>query len=430
MNRAIWIGWVCLVLQACGDDAGVRDDASLHDAPTDAVVDDAPLDAWECRPVGVVGACGVTSPPTAGASGTTCNPLTQAGCAASEKCTWLEDQDNPPIGHIGCAPVGTIAEGCACSTGQAGVAGYDDCVRGAFCSAGTCKPICDHQGGAPMCGTAAACTRTADIFESGGVAVAGLCDPRCDPLTQCASSPTPHACGATDPAVPNRGCYGYEKYSCSVAGAGVLPLTDRMMPRTNSSGNPYLNGCAPGFIPFFYEMTGSTRTLCTGYCAALEIDNTPAHAGNSKGNPNAFAKLPTAAAPAAGDGTCAIGKKGSHATSTCKFIWPYVTDRTTGELPPDFANGPHLDQLGVCQAIAFFQYDSDSDGTPDAPFPDCTTLPPHTPGDMEPSNDASDWGCQKKSSSAPLSNPRRNPALMDIRVGTLETIDFYRHTFD
>ena len=41
--------------------------------------------------------------------GLACNPLTQAGCAAGEKCTWLLDALTPPqyVGHIGCAPDGT-----------------------------------------------------------------------------------------------------------------------------------------------------------------------------------------------------------------------------------------------------------------------------------------------------------------------------------
>ena len=37
-----------------------------------------------------------------------CNPLTQAGCMAGEKCTWLLDALMPQyVGHIGCAPDGT-----------------------------------------------------------------------------------------------------------------------------------------------------------------------------------------------------------------------------------------------------------------------------------------------------------------------------------
>jgi len=411
-----WLGMV--VLAGCGGGSGALPDATpVPDAPADApfvTLVDAPVDA-----------------PLGGP----CNALTQAGCSVGQKCTWIRDQDNPPLGHVGCAvdpgAIG-LAIGAACATPPAGPQGYDSCVRGSVCVGGVCKQICDNQGGDPMCDQNHACQRYAGLFEAGGVTVAGVCDPGCDPLTQSLLvGPSLLACGSTTASMPTRGCYGYDSYSCAPAGMTVYTLTDRMPPRTNASGNPYLNGCAPGFIPFFYAATGSTMTLCTGYCAALEIDNTPAHAGNTKGDPNALAKLPTAPAPLAGDGTCDIGKKGSHASSTCKFIWPYLTDATTGMLPARFANGPLLDTLGVCQAIAFFSYDSDNDMTPDMPFPDCSTLPPHVPGDLVLNDDAADWGCQKYSSSQFTSGSKlRNPALDDIRIGGGSPVPMLRHTFD
>jgi len=416
-HRWVWL----VVVAACGGGSGAPADAVLlPDAPLVTVID-APLVTFvDASP---------DSPP-----GGPCNALTQLGCSIGEKCTWISDQDNPPIGHVGCAPdpaASGIAIGSPCTDPPAGPMGYDNCVRGSVCLAGICKQICDLQNGAPTCDQNHACTRYADFFEVGGTAVAGVCDPGCDPLTQSLlAGASPLACGSVDPSMPTRGCYGYDNYSCSPAGMSVYTLTDRMPPRTNASGNPYLNGCAPGFIPFFFAATGSTITLCTGYCAALEIDNTPAHVGNSKGNASALAKLPTAPAPIAGDGTCDIGKKGSHASSMCKFIWPYVTDATTGMLPPQFANGPLLDTLGVCQALAFFQYDSNGDLTPDTPFPDCSTLPPRVPGDLGQFNDAADWGCQKYSNSQILSTAKiRNPALDDIRIGGGSPVPLLRHTF-
>src|SRR5262244_3631108 len=57
-----------------------------------------------------------------------CNPLTQAGCAAGEKCTWLLDALMPQyVGHIGCVPDGTANVGEACIYGAPGVTGYDGC---------------------------------------------------------------------------------------------------------------------------------------------------------------------------------------------------------------------------------------------------------------------------------------------------------------
>ncbi|MDX2091920.1 MAG: hypothetical protein SFX73_28920, partial [Kofleriaceae bacterium] len=146
---------------------------------------------------------------------TTCNPLTQTGCNAGEKCTWIEDQENPPIGHVGCAPEAAApkAIGTACTPPPPGPMGYDDCAKGSVCLAGVCKQICDVNGGAPTCDENHSCTRYADFFEVGGNAVAGVCDPGCDPLTQELKVGTNKAaCGSPTPNMPNSGCYGYDDY--------------------------------------------------------------------------------------------------------------------------------------------------------------------------------------------------------------------------
>jgi hypothetical protein len=422
MNVAIRILCVGLVLPACGDNHVVPTDSSL-----DAFVIDAPVIPFECPKSGTPPTCAATVAPTTPAtSAATCNPLSQTGCGAQEKCTWIVDQLNPTmIGHIGCAPNGTIPIGCACTIGTPGATGYDDCAPGSTCVGGLCKQICDPAGGAPMCGTGFACTGYANVFETGGTRVAGLCDVTCDPLTQCTSvGQTPNACGATNPVMPNRGCYGIASYSCSPVVASSLVLTDRMVPRTNTSGAAFLNGCAPGFTPLFYSMTGSTQVLCAGFCAALEIDNTPAHAGNSKGDATAPAKLPMKDQPFTGDGTCEIGKKGSEATSTCKFIWPYLDDGN-GAIDPKFLATGLLDTLGVCFATAHFMYDSNMDGTPDKLTPACNTLPPRSVATQGNFDDAADFGCQKMANSA-----RVAPALHDIHIGLRESIPLVPHTFD
>ncbi|MBA3454857.1 MAG: hypothetical protein H0T42_17345 [Deltaproteobacteria bacterium] len=367
---------------------------------------------------------------------TTCNPLTQGGCNPGEKCTWINDQDNPPIGHVGCAPdpgATGIAIGSACTEGPAGPMGYDTCVKGSVCLSGECKQICDQAGGTPTCDQNHSCTRYADFFETGGTAVAGVCDPACDPLTQDLKvGAVTAACGSTMATMPTKGCYGYDDYSCAPAGMSVYTLTDRMAPRTNAAGNPYLNGCAPGFLPFFYEMTGSTVTKCTGYCAALEVDNTTigglTPVQREDGDVTAIGKMPTTV-KAAGDAICSITKKGSRDSSMCKFIWPYVRDSATGELPAQFAAGPHLDKLGVCQAVEFFKYAKDADMVADDPFPNCRDLPRLTADMMD--EDAADWGCQKFSNSMFIGNKAVvNPAISDMRVPKGLALEVVRHNMN
>ena len=374
-----------------------------------------------------------------GGGGMACNPLTQTGCDAGQKCTWINDQDNPPIGHVGCAPEGgvggtPIAIGGACTDPVAGPMGYDDCAKGSVCLSGECKQICDVNGGTPACDMDHACTRYADFFESGGTAVAGVCDPACDPLTQDLKvGANKAACGSPMPAAPTKGCYGYDEYSCAPSGMTSWPLTDRMMPRTNAAGNPYLNGCAPGFIPLFYERTGSTVTLCSGICAALEISNAQP-AANADGDDNALGKAPTAAAAVAGGATCGVTARGSGpgVGSQCHYLWPYLEDEATGELPVAFERD-YVDKLGVCFAISFFQYDSNGDMTPDAPYPDCTTLPPTGAANMF--GNASYWGCLKRSNTPTMltssgKKAQLAPELQNVRLPKQAEMELVRHVLD
>jgi hypothetical protein len=285
------------------------------------------------------------------------------------------------------------------------------------------------------------CTNYADFFDVGGTAVAGVCDPSCDPLTQDLKVGTNKtACGSTMAAMPNKGCYGYSDFSCAPAGDNTK--LDRAMPSTNSAGNPYLNGCAPGFVPLVYEMTGSTKTLCTGLCAALETDNTTsttqvagasqtAHNAASKGDAAALGKLPTDATAVAAHAACGAAAKGSEATSVCKYLWPALVD-SAGNL----AMTQYTDKLGYCVALAHYNYDNDMNAaTPNIPFPACNTKPPRSAATTMDDDDAADWGCQLVAHSmfAPLSGtvikaPPLAPAMRDIHVPLgakiLQRIDF------
>jgi hypothetical protein len=334
-----------------------------------------------------------------------CSPLTQMGCNTGEKCNWIYDQLMPTVvGHIGCEAVGTVAIGGACGNRAVGP---DMCVKGAECVSGECKAICDHQGGDPMCDADHACVRYQNLFVDGTTTVAGVCDPGCDPLTQDLKVGTNKiACGSTMPTMPDKGCYGYDEYSCSgvaptVSNAVAVTLTDRVAP-----AGDYLNACAPGFMPILISETGSMTGLCNGLCAALEVDNTAAHAGNELGDPTALAKTPTGAAAAAGNGTCAALKRGSVADGpeTCRFLWIYNVDDAGMLNITDYT-----DKMGVCFARNKYKYDSNNDGTTgnagDLSIPSCGTgggaagLPPRSTATAGKFDDAADFFCQKVANS-------------------------------
>lgn len=247
----------------------------------------------------------------------------------------------------------------------------------------------------------------------------------CNPLTQCRTGSLPDACGSTNPSLPENGCFGYDTYSCAAVTTEQLALTDRAVPKSDTTGKPYLNGCAPGFIPLFYAGTGSTQTLCSGLCAALETDNTPARKNNGLGDPAAPAKLPFDDMAYTGNATCAVGKKGSEPSSRCRFLWPYLVDDATGDVPATFSGSPFLDTLGVCMAIGRFMVDTNNDSVPDAQYPDCATLPPRSAATPGAYDDAADWGCLKYASSG-----RVAPQLRDVWIPPREALKLERHVLE
>src|SRR5262249_13016664 len=150
-------------------------------------------------------------------------------------------------------------------------------------------------------------------------------DPACDILTQELKLGTNKtACGSPTATKPTLGCYGYQTYGC----AGVAPTVGidaaLLLVDQSTPAGAYSNSCAPGYMPILIKMTGSTDGICDGLCAALEIDNTAAHVNNTLGDKTALAKLPTAAAPVAGNAVCDATHKGAPTgvDSECRFLWP------------------------------------------------------------------------------------------------------------
>lgn len=381
---------------------------------------------------GLMAACGgggddpIVLPDTGGGDDSgvpvTCNPIAQTGCLDTEKCTWIVDQEEPQeVGHIGCVPLAgdEIAIDGTCAVGPAGPQGFDNCEKGAICVAAVCKAICDPQmaGVASGCDAQHSCSRYSGLFEVAGSITAGACDPQCDPLNQnlLAGTGNTAACGSVDPAAPNQGCYtfDFETFSCAPANADTLTRIDREMPITDGAGNPFVNGCAPGYMPFFIEGTGSMTTLCTGLCAPAEIDDTDAHKLNGPGDATVSAKLVDKAAPAVGDGLCQAGKKGSAVggTQNCLFLWPFLLDANGNP-----GTSPFNETLGVCFSFTQFQFDSDGDMTPDTTFPDCATLPPRSDATTGDADDAADFGCQLIENSQFAPSQKGAPALKNFRL--------------
>jgi hypothetical protein len=322
--------------------------------------------------------------------GTPCNVLTQAGCVAGEKCTWLVDALMPQyVGHIGCAPDGTANVGDACMYGAPGATGYDACKKGLVCSAyrggsGVCKQICDQQGGLPFCDPRHVCVSYPDLFDTGDTTLpaGGICEPACDPLADndfdgsgSTSAKTGSACGS-DASI---GCYGYPSFGWPPATAWACmrdineseaqPIGLRHRVQCNeldgcADAGPtiYVNGCNQGYLPLLRESATVSTAICVALCKPMNC-----YAGNCGPNDeNRLGEAPHRCTNPDRVGSFDTSVNGEH----CRYIWSFELDDQD-----NFLRSPTSDTLGFCFDHSKYLYDSNGDNMGDTPSPPCASLP-------------------------------------------------------
>jgi hypothetical protein len=367
---------IVFALVACGGggDGPTRNDARSDTTIADTAIPDVPVDTTVIDAKVYVDAAGV------------CNPLTQAGCNAGDKCTWLLDAVMPQyVGHIGCAPSGTAAVGDPCMYGAPGVTGFDSCQKGLVCGnfrggAGVCKTICDQQGGSPMCGAQDVCVTYSGLFSTGPTtpAAGGVCDKRCDPLADndfdgsgTALTRTGTACSGA----ANIGCYGFPSFgtppqtgwSCTTDIHYTTSLVHRVQCTTttgcaDSGPTIYVNSCNQGYLPMLRESATLTTVVCVALCKPKNC-----YAGNcGANNEDQLGEAPHRCNAIDARGTFDTSPGGEH----CAFSWFFeVDDQNT------FLRSPTSDTVGFCFDHSKYLYDSNGDTVNDAPFPPCASLP-------------------------------------------------------
>jgi hypothetical protein len=316
-------------------------------------------------------------------NGDGCSVLTQAGCTAGQKCTWVLSTDptatEPGLGSIACVPNGVVTVGNACTIQVAAAGGSDNCIGGTQCVNGICEAICDNNGGAPACDAMHACVAHAGLFSNGGSATppAGVCDLTCNPLddndfdnvgTELTKSGA--ACG-TDPL---EGCTGQPSststthFECYHATPGSTLLYHGTATPTSSSP-PY--GCAPGYaLAFASDAGGSMTTSCYAFCKPGDA---------YLGNPNP--QLPNGVSPHACNGTDARGTFGDIPNGSadsngehCFYSWGFEQDQTTQAVH----HSPTSDTVGVCFDHTKFKYDPTGGTNATTTLPPCAALPLHS----------------------------------------------------
>lgn len=388
MKNLIAVGLMA-AMAACGG----GDDSSTVTVKTDASTKDG------------------TTPTGDGPGPAACQVLTQTGCNTGQKCTWVLSTDDtasdPGLGAIACAPNGSVAAGGACTVAKVADGGYDNCVGGTACVSGTCKPICDNNGGAPMCGANQACVTYEGLFANAGSTTtpAGVCDPSCNPITDndfdgsaTAFTKVGSACGTS----ATMGCYGLFSsthttyYTCANPAPGNGTLTHRGDLGADIN-KIFLNSCAPGYHigEFYLDDSGSKHFACFAYCIPGE-----AYMGNTgTQEPNGHT-MPIA--PDQHTHRCnnsdALGNFGTTPNTAgtingehCWYSWSFEIDSDTNA----WKKSPTSDTVGSCVDHTKYKYDSDGDMTADKAFEACVTLQKNGTDTVV---GADTWGCVNSTS--------------------------------
>lgn len=321
-------------------DAGSPDagrDASVSDAPApDATSVDAPsADAGaSCDPLGTPGA---------------------QGCGVGERCTWIVLDGTTDAGAVGCVPDGPVFAGGACSWGTPGGTGFDDCHAGLVCISGRCASVCALDAAGSGCTAGSTCARYDGLFADGAEdPVAGACAADCDPILQTRTSDDAE-CGT------GLGCYlltnATETFAVC-ASAGVLSHGQDV------DDDAPANVCIPGHSP--RRRDGFSSGLqCGSLCNANEVTTSGGSEGGLDIPSSGIARDDCESAGASPPDSVTSGE-------SCRYWWARESFA---------ARGPLSNTVGWCFRHAVFQYDTNGDGTPDAPFPRCVTL---THGDVVP----------------------------------------------
>ena len=305
-----------------------------------------------------------------GADDDFCNPLTQTGCNAGEKCSWVHLQLTPvPVNDIECAPDGTVGVGGACSYGQP-PQGWDNCTHGSVCHDSVCKQICDQQGGAPMCNETHACVVDDGFLGPPGSEAAGVCEPSCDPLADNdflgSGVREGSACGS------GQGCYGFwsstaaSHFTCSTPGSTVVhrSLCDTSNGCANSGGTPYLNGCASGYMPEIADdQAGMNTFVCLAFCKPADCN-----AGQcGSANDAAVGAAPHRCTATDARGTFDTGSNGDQ----CVYGWWFEVG-TDGHV----LHSQYSDTTGFCLDHSLYHLaDRTGMNVTTTPWPACSTLP-------------------------------------------------------
>lgn len=251
-----------------------------------------------------------------------CNPVTQQGCESGEKCASLIESVDPVLVRTACVENGTVPVGGACTVGDPGPTGFDDCEassgQGNECINGICTEVCSTSPN--TCGTGFVCVLFDGLFDDVGDGQStGACAPACDPVSQdCAN--------AAD------GCYFQFRQNSGVCAGVPMPAADNTQDVAcygpggdETTTGCFLNGCAKGHAAILPNDPDVQMPSfqCAFFCSPVDNQMEDAPAVEGAQAPPTQWDCNSANDVAANGDRVGPGAAGSH---ECRYLNSFYTD--------------------------------------------------------------------------------------------------------
>lgn len=259
-----------------------------------------------------------------------CNPVTQAGCAAGEKCAELivvaDDPDtsaNEFLAQIACVPEGSASAGESCEEGEPGqCTGFDNCVAGYDCFGDVCLRVCGSSPDTCLSDPPAPFgmgENCANNFEDHFNDTTGVCLLACDPTMDSMETTEDGEFVVVNAICGVGSSCGMNAATAKTTCAGTPAMSDSQtqndVPYGPSAGLYYSNGCASGFTTLLSSNVGEDpgEQQCARYCTPTEsyLDESGAQVGSLAGANN---KCGNTGLEAIG------GRGGNNVAHQCRFI--------------------------------------------------------------------------------------------------------------
>jgi hypothetical protein len=201
----------------------------------------------------------------------------------------------------------------------------------------------------------------------------------------------------------------------------------------DAMGNPYLNGCAQGFVPLLYDTTGSMQVDCISYCQPKTCYGGTGNCGTGAsgnlqgdpaGTPNRLCTQ-TLTGGTNSEGQFQLATLGPTAGTNngdqCMYEWLFELGSA------GLVRASTSDTVGYCVNHSKYKYDPAGGTNYTTPWDKCDTLTNPTFGSAAATPGAADFGCVDTTTGMVMLQGKQSGNMPVIHIDRPHTL--YHRTF-